>query len=76
MRQVQYNSAVLPVVAGSLGIRTWLLCAVLAGLILIPCPSLAGTYSGGSGTAEDPYKISTVADWQELIATSATPRGA
>lgn len=31
----------------------------------------AGTYSGGSGTADDPYKISTVADWQELIATSA-----
>ncbi len=31
----------------------------------------AGTYSGGSGTTEDPYKISTVADWQELIATSA-----
>jgi hypothetical protein len=30
----------------------------------------AGTYSGGSGTADDPYKISTVADWQELIATS------
>jgi hypothetical protein len=27
-------------------------------------------YSGGSGTAEDPYKISTVADWQELIAAS------
>ena len=27
----------------------------------------AGTYSGGSGTAEDPYRISTVADWQELI---------
>ena len=26
----------------------------------------AGTYSGGSGTAEDPYQISTVADWQEL----------
>jgi mucin-19 len=31
----------------------------------------AGTYSGGSGTAEDPYKIATKADWQELIATSA-----
>jgi hypothetical protein len=31
----------------------------------------AGTYSGGSGTGEDPYKISTVADWQELIATTA-----
>ena len=30
----------------------------------------AGTYSGGSGTAEDPYRISTVADWQELIGTS------
>ena len=27
-------------------------------------------YSGGSGTAEDPYTISTVADWQELIGTS------
>lgn len=33
--------------------------------------AFAGTYSGGSGTAEDPYKISTVTDWQELIATSA-----
>jgi len=31
----------------------------------------AGTYSGGEGTAEDPYWISTVADWSELIATSA-----
>ncbi|NLH16583.1 MAG: hypothetical protein GX455_08390 [Phycisphaerae bacterium] len=28
-------------------------------------------YSGGSGTAEDPYKISTVTDWRELIATPA-----
>jgi len=26
----------------------------------------AGTYSGGSGTAEDPYRISTVADWTNL----------
>jgi hypothetical protein len=31
----------------------------------------AGTYSGGSGTAEDPYKISTVADWKYLTYTSA-----
>jgi hypothetical protein len=31
----------------------------------------AGVYSGGSGTAMDPYKISKAADWQELIATSA-----
>jgi hypothetical protein len=31
----------------------------------------AGTYSGGSGTAEDPYRISTVADWQELAITDS-----
>jgi hypothetical protein len=30
--------------------------------------AFAGTYSGGSGTAEAPYQISTVADWQELTA--------
>jgi hypothetical protein len=27
-------------------------------------------YSGGSGTQEDPYQISTVADWQTLMNTS------
>jgi hypothetical protein len=31
----------------------------------------AGTYSGGTGTVANPYQISTVADWQELIAASA-----
>ena len=31
----------------------------------------AGTYSGGSGTAEDPYQISTKANWQELISTAS-----
>jgi hypothetical protein len=31
----------------------------------------AGTYSGGSGTVEDPYQIGVPADWLELIATSA-----
>jgi hypothetical protein len=30
----------------------------------------AGTYSGGSGTAADPYRISKTADWRELIAAS------
>jgi GLUG motif-containing protein len=30
-----------------------------------------GPYSGGSGTEADPYQISTVADWQELIDTTA-----
>ena len=27
-------------------------------------------YSGGNGTAEDPYQISTVTDWQTLMSTS------
>lgn len=31
----------------------------------------AGTYSGGSGSPIIPYRISSVADWQELIATEA-----
>jgi hypothetical protein len=30
----------------------------------------AGTYSGGTGTATDPYKISLPGDWLELIGTS------
>ncbi len=31
----------------------------------------AGTYSGGTGEPNSPYKIGTVADWQELMATPA-----
>jgi len=31
----------------------------------------AGMYSGGSGTAADPYRISTIADWQELTLPSS-----
>ncbi|NLH17094.1 MAG: hypothetical protein GX455_10990 [Phycisphaerae bacterium] len=31
----------------------------------------AGTYSGGSGTVRDPYRIGTKADWQELISTAS-----
>jgi hypothetical protein len=71
MRLVGYTTIGMPVAAGSFCLRPWLLCTVLAGVIVIACPSLAGTYSGGSGTAEDPYQISTVTDWQELIAASA-----
>jgi hypothetical protein len=33
--------------------------------------TLVPKYSGGRGTVADPYKISTIADWQELIVTSA-----
>ncbi len=42
--------------------------AFLCGIALaFTVPSaLAGTYSGGSGTPEDPYRISTVADWVKL----------
>jgi len=43
--------------------------AMMAAMVLAVHAG-AGVYSGGSGTAGDPYKISTVADWQELIATS------
>ena len=31
----------------------------------------AGTYSGGGGTEANPYQISAVNDWMELIGTSA-----
>jgi large repetitive protein len=46
--------------------RTCLVITVCLGLSGVG----AGTYSGGLGTAESPYKISRVADWQELMATS------
>lgn len=32
---------------------------------------LAGTYSGGNGSAGDPYQIANLDDWQELRTTSA-----
>jgi hypothetical protein len=49
----------------------WFTLGFLIFCLLTSPFSLAGTYSGGSGTPENPYQISTVADWQELIATSA-----
>ncbi len=44
--------------------------AVILTVIILTGVSFAGTYSGGSGTTEDPYQIGTVADWQELMADS------
>lgn len=43
---------------------------VILTVLILANTSFAGTYSGGSGTAEDPYQIGTVADWQELMADS------
>jgi hypothetical protein len=42
---------------------------ILGTFFTIAAVACAGTYSGGSGTAGDPYKISTTADWAELAAT-------
>jgi hypothetical protein len=41
-----------------------LVCVALAGSVF------GGTYSGGAGTQDDPYRISSVGDWQELIGAS------
>ena len=35
------------------------------------CLSAQAKYSGGSGTEADPFRISAVSDWQELMATPA-----
>jgi hypothetical protein len=40
-------------------------------LIVFPAIAPAGPYSGGSGTQAEPYRISAVPDWQELVATPA-----
>ena len=44
-------------------------CSACFLLIVLPAIASAGTYSGGSGTGTKPYRISTVSDWQELMAT-------
>src|SRR3989339_963589 len=38
---------------------------------LITGLTLAGTYSGGTGEPNNPYQISTPADWQTLTVSSA-----
>lgn len=47
-----------------------MIIASLVGVFSLACFCQA-EYGGGNGTAENPYKIGTVADWQELIAASA-----
>jgi hypothetical protein len=46
-------------------------CSACFLLTFLPAIASAGTYSGGSGTGAKPYRISTVSDWQELMATPA-----
>ena len=68
------------------GSYNWLVPAVNSNRCLVRIsdasnPSISDTsdrvftvifrYSGGSGTQADPYRISTVADWQQLMNTSA-----
>ncbi len=48
---------------------SWPTGVIFCAFFTFAAMACAGTYSGGSGTAEDPYKISTVADWKELIAS-------
>ena len=47
--------------------------AVRMGLILVFtfAADSSGKYSGGAGTQADPFRISGVFDWQELMATPA-----
>ncbi len=51
--------------------RLFIAFVYVVGLSFLTAQSSAGTYSGGAGTDGNPYKISTVADWQELMTTSA-----
>ncbi len=46
-------------------------CSACFLLTFLPATASAGTYSGGSGTKAEPYRISSVPDWQELMATPA-----
>ncbi len=50
--------------AGRLG-----LAGVCLAVVLLSSTGWAATYSGGDGTAQDPYRISTPADWRTLIGT-------
>ncbi len=45
---------------------------IFAILVIVFCSaSLAFAYTGGSGTETDPYQIATVADWNDLMHTTA-----
>ena len=43
--------------------------AVLATILYINGVAWAGTYSGGAGTAAEPYRIANATAWQELMTT-------
>jgi hypothetical protein len=47
----------------------WIFAGVLIFLLTFAGASLA-QYSGGSGTQQEPYQISSAADWQSLMNTS------
>ena len=42
---------------------------VILTVLILSAVSFAGTYSGGGGVEDNPYQISRVEDWQELMAT-------
>jgi hypothetical protein len=42
---------------------------VIAFVLFFCSTGFGGTYSGGSGTAAEPYRIGTAADWVELVYT-------
>ncbi|NLH17698.1 MAG: hypothetical protein GX455_14065 [Phycisphaerae bacterium] len=44
--------------------------AILCGVAVLSCVVRAGTYSGGSGTTDDPYRIASATD---ILALSGTP---
>jgi hypothetical protein len=46
-------------------------CSACFLLTFLPAIAFAGTYSGGSGTEAEPFRIGAVSDWQELMATPA-----
>jgi hypothetical protein len=46
-----------------------ILALAMVSLSLLVGAATGGTYSGGSGEPNNPYQISSVADWQELMAT-------
>lgn len=50
-----------------------LLTLLIATMVLVSFSATtnAGTYNGGSGTESDPFRISTAANWQEMMNTSA-----
>jgi hypothetical protein len=50
--------------------RSWTVLIGVLILLVVSTPILAGSYSGGSGTPEDPFQISVVADWKSLMVTT------